>query len=466
MIVLRIKILLFSIITLLSLIAIGQNNYKISFYIHDYNYDSIYIEGYCGSKNMTIDSLKIAKDGGFHWTASNLPMGMYMIKSPKGDLFSFILDLSKEFSIEIYQNGDFFIKGSPENDAYFLYQKENKRTQSAMYYYKIKASERGANVDSLRQDILTVIDSFNTFQKSFFKTYPYNLITVISNGMNQSAPSSFFENGELKKGMEEQYVTYYRQHYWDKFHFKDIRLLYTPYFIKQFNTYISEITTQSPDTVCKAIDEFIVKADNSGGKEYADYIISWYLDNLPQLPFSFNEIIYSHMVKTYLDRASRFLMPSLIEFHSNNIKKINLFLPGNLMPNVVLRDFKGISHSLYSLKSKYTILYFFSTSCESCKKNIEDLKNFYKDYKDKYDVEIYSIDIEPDYAICKARQETDPYDWIVTHATLEELKPYDFQLNHTPSLFVLDANKRIINKTAIYDHVKQSIENDINSKGQ
>ncbi|MBR1627180.1 MAG: redoxin domain-containing protein [Bacteroidales bacterium] len=442
----------------------AQNSYKVSFFIHDYNYDSIYIEGYCGSKTSVMDSLKVSKDGGFHWTAVNYPMGMYMVKSPKGDLFSFLLDISKDFSIEIYQDGEFFVKNSTENDAYFLYQKENKKTQTAMYYYKIKANAKDANVDSLRRNIDSVIDDFQTFQRSFFKTYPYNLITVVTDGMNQSAPSFFFENGALKKGMERQYAYYYRKHYWDRFHFKDRRILYTPYFIKQFNIYISEITEQIPDTVCNALDEFVHKADSAGGKEYADYVIAWYLDNLPRLPFSFNEIIYSHVIKKYLDRASSYLPPSMIEFHQQNIEKIEPFLPGNQMPNVVLRDFENNVHRLYSLKKQYTVLYFFSTECESCKKNLDELKSFYKDYKDKYDVEIYSIDIDPDYAMSKARQSAEPFDWIVTHATVEELSAYNFQLDHTPSLFILDENKRILNKTALYEHVKKSIEFDYNTK--
>ncbi len=451
--------LLLIVLCCLTTIAKGQNNYKVSFFIHEYEYDSIFIEGFCGSKNLRMDSIKVSKDGGFHWIAKDYPMGMYMVKSKKGDLFSFVLEQSKDFSIEIYDSGEFFVKNSPENDAYFLYQKENKKCQSAMYYYKIKANEQGANVDSLRNDILNTIDSFNVFQKSFFKTYPTNLITVVFDGMEQTAPAYFFNNGKVIPEKQAEYNFYYRTHYWNRFHFTDKRILYTPYFIKQFNSYITEATAQEPDSICTAIDDFIKTADSKGGKEYADYIIAWYLDYLPQMPFSFNEMIYSHLVNTYIDRAATYLMPSVIEYHKGNLKKIEPFLPGKLMPNIILADFNKVPHSLYSVKKNYTVLYFFASTCESCKKNLEDLTNFYNDFKDKYDVEIFSIDIDQDYAICKARQEADPYPWIVTHANEAELRPYNFQLDHTPTLYILDKDKRILNKTAIYSHVKQTIEN-------
>lgn len=443
-----------------------QNSYEVTFNIHDYEYSTIYILGYCGSKSEIMDSVNVSKDGSFVWQADDYPMGMYMVRSPKGDMFSFVLEKSEKFAIEVYINGDFVVNNSPENDAYFLYQRENKRVQTAMYYYKLDAQANPDKADSLRQGILKIIDGFEQFQKNFFATYPDNIITVVTDGMNQSAPAYFFENGKLKEELRQEYTTYYRQHYWDRFHFKDNRILYTPYFIKQFNNYISEITLQEADTVCKAIDEFIVKADSQGGKEYADYVIAWYLENLPSLPFSFNEIIYDHIIKQYLERASTYLLPSAIEFHTQRIEKIRPFLPGKLMPNIILNDFTGVRHKLYSLKNEYTVIYFFSSSCESCKKNLEDLVNFYKFYKDEYDVQVYSIDIEPDYNLCAERQKQEPFDWIVTHASVEELRPYNFNLDHTPELFILDKNKRIINKTAIYDHVKKTIENDRNSKKQ
>lgn len=458
------KIIVVSVLCLVISNIKAQNNYKVTFYIHEMDYDTIYIQSYCGSNTEIVDSIKISKDGGFHWQAKDMPMGMYMAKSQKGDLFSFTLDKSKEFSVEIYPNGEFFVKGSPENDAYFLYQKENKQCQTAMYYYKLRAQASPDSADILKKEINAVIDSFTTFQRQFFAAYPENLISVVSEGMNQSAPSYFFENGKLKEGMQQEYQTYYRKHYWDKFHFNDIRVLYTPYFINQYNTYITEIANQQTDSVCVAIDEFIQKADSKGGREYADYVIAWYLDKFAAMPFSFNQIVYTYIVNKYLDRASGYLMPSVIEFHKQNVEKIKPFLPGNTLPNIRLLDFNGVAHSLYSLKNNYTVLYFFSSLCESCKKDLDDLKDFYKHFKQEYDVEIYSIDIEPDYAICKARQEADPYPWIVTHATAEELSKYNFNLDHTPQLFILDKNKKIINQTAIYKHVQRSIENDIYQK--
>lgn len=439
----------------------AQNNYEVNFFIHENQDSMIYIEGYSGEKTIIMDSvLRDKKDEGFHWKAKDYPMGMYMVRDSLQGMFSFVLEKSNNFTIEVYPSGEYFVKGSPENDAYFLYQKENKKYQLAMYYYKLDVQKEPSKKDSLYNELQKKMDTFNVFQKQFFVLYPNNLITSVSQSMVQKTPSNFIENNKVKKGMEMEYAIYYRKHYWDTFHFNDSRILYSPYFMKKFRTYISEITMQNPDTINEAIDEFIDAAKRGGGQMYADYIVAYYLDHSPKLPFSFNEITYVHIVDKYVNNKSTYLLPTEIQYHKNNVNKLRPFLPGNIMPNIVTRDFNGQEHSLYKVKNKYTVLYFFSSTCESCKKNLDVLEDFYKNKSKDMDVEVFCIDLEEDEAVCKARQEAHPFPWIVTHSTPKALEQYGFNLDHTPEIYILDATKRIINKTAIYAHVEETITNE------
>lgn len=443
----------------LSVTVNAQNNYEVDFFIHDDDNTKLYVEGFCGGSRDIMDSMTRKKDDSFHFSAKDYPEGMYMLKDEqKRDMFSFLLAKSKKFSIEIYKTGEAFVKGCAENDAYMMYQYENRKSQEAMYYYRLEAKAHPEKRDSLYADVKPKMDAFENFQRNFLATYPNNFISVVYRSMNQSVPSSFFANGKLKPGMEKEYSYYLRTHYWDNFAFDDNRILYSPYFIKQFNAYVSEITTQVSDSVCVAIDDFIAEADKRGGKEYADYVIGWYLANMPKRPFSYNEIIYVYLVDKYLDRAATYLMPSVIEAHKAYASKVSRFLPGKVMPNIVLRDFDGKEQRLYSLKNKYTVLYFFSSTCESCKKNLSVLKDLYQTNKDYYDFEIYSVDLEEDVAIAKARQEMDPFPWIVTQTDVENLRPYGFVLDHTPELYILDKDKRVINKTPMYEQIEKTLD--------
>lgn len=437
----------------------AQNKYEIDFFIHDIDDTILYIGNYVGASRQIIDSLRIKKDGSFHWSSNPLPKGMYMVKDQKQkDMFSFMLDNSRTFSIEIYNTSEAVVTNCPENDAYMLYQKENNIYQRAMYYYRLEAQAHPENQDSLYKALRPVMDNFNKFQESFFKTYPNNFITVTSESMIQNVPTRFLEDGKIKQGMEKEYYYYYRKHYWDSFRFDDNRLLYSPYFINKFNAYISEATPQVADSVCSSLDNFVAVALHRKGVEYADYVLMWYLNRLPQMPFSFNELIYQHIVNKYENYLKGLVTQEDMDYHKDYLGKISKFFPGNIMPNIIAEDIDGKPQSLYSIKKPFTVLYFFSSTCESCLKNIDVLKELYRMNKDYYNFEIFSIDIEDDVEIAKARQRMDTYPWIVTYKDVSSLRDYGFILDHTPELYILDKDKRIINKTPMYEHVEKTMD--------
>ena len=224
------------VLILLSQGLYSQNDYKVSFYIHECDDSIIYIQGYCGSDISIKDSMKILKDGSFSGVLRDYHTGLYTVKSQRGDLFSFLLDKSRDFSLEVYPTGEYAVTGSPENDLFFMYQYENKKCQRAMYYYKLDVQKNPEKADSLRNAVVQIMDTFEVFQQKVCESYPDNLMASVTTGMQQAVPSRFLEDGKLKQGMEKEYAYYYRMHYWDNFRFKDGRILYTPYFIKQFNT--------------------------------------------------------------------------------------------------------------------------------------------------------------------------------------------------------------------------------------
>ncbi|MBR1769970.1 MAG: redoxin domain-containing protein [Bacteroidales bacterium] len=439
---------------------LGQKKYQVDFFIHNIEDTLLYVGNYIGSHQEIIDSIKISKDGSFHWNSAPQPLGMYMMKnSQQRDMFSFVLGKSDKFSIEIYDSGEAFVKGCAENDAYLLYQFEHSKYQKAMYYYRLEAQAHPELQDSLYKALEPVLDSFKSFQTSFFELYPENLITVVSKSLIQNVPSYFIENGQVKQGMEKDYAYYYRTHYWDSFRFDDSRILYTPYFIKKFNSYIMDATVQDADSVSVAIDDFVRVANARNGREYADYVLYWYLERLPDFPFSFNELVYKHIMETYGSYLERFLTPGDIELQREYLSRIEKFLPGKIMPNIVAKDVDGKPQTLYAQKHRFTVLFFFAATCESCKKNLDVLLDLYKLNKDYYDFEIFAVDIDPDVEISKARQRSNiGFPWVVTFADASSLSEYGFILDHTPELYILDKDKRILNKTAIYNHVEQTMD--------
>ena len=102
--------------------------------------------------------------------------------------------------------------------------------------------------------------------------------------------------------------------------------------------------------------------------------------------------------------------------------KIRPLLPEKQFINISEKTLNDKTYNLYDIKTKYTVVYFWSAGCESCKINLDQLETFYKKYKRVYDVEIFSIDLDNNMEESIAFQQKHPFDWIVLKSNSTQLK--------------------------------------------
>jgi thiol-disulfide isomerase/thioredoxin len=148
----------------------------------------------------------------------------------------------------------------------------------------------------------------------------------------------------------------------------------------------------------------------------------------------------------------------------------NLVL-GAKPPNVILRDTTDVKwRDFYSLKSDYTILYFWDPECGHCKKTTPKLEVLYKQkFKDR-NIEIFSVGkaVGEDFqkwkdfirtnnltyinvgvtdALFKAAMD-DARQFVPKYTTIESLNyQTTYDIFSTPRVFVLDKDKNIIAKS-------------------
>ena len=438
------------------------SDYEVKLWIHDFEDSLIFIRGAYGQNaNLFLDSLHMQKDGSF-LLKGNYHSGIVVASSPQEDLFSFLLDKEKVFTLDIFPDGFYEVKGSIENDRYLEYQKMNKEYRTVMHECNAMARQQPEKKDSLQIVLRDARKTFSDYQQSFYKLYPENLMSVLVRAVTAPQVGKKYtdENGNVRKGMEAAYAYAYRSSFWDGFDFGDERIMGTPYFYKKFQTYIDKLTMQTADSVFASLKYFIDKANSSGGQLYSDYIIDLYLNKYSRLPFSFNEAIYVQMVDSlFNDSYTPWLGSSEREFYLERAEKIRPFLPSKPFPNITAQTIEGKPLRLYDLKNRYTVVFFWSAGCESCKKNIDELKNFYKDNKAKYDFEIFSIEMSGNIEQTQKQLQAEPFEWIVVQSNPTQInKLYGLDIDHTPEIYILDKEKRILNKTALYQHVRAVIE--------
>lgn len=441
------KIFVFSLLflALSNLLSAQTNHYKVTLWIHQLEDSSVYVSSSYGEKeNIILDTLQLTSEGSFI-LEGDYKSGLVVVSRAKQKLFSFLLDKNPIFSIDMYPYGYFEVKGCDENKYYLEYQKRNKEFRQLTSQYELDIKKYPAEKDSLTNLIQKAKTDFSKYQNHFFKSHPNNLMSVLMRSIQNPKPNPIFlENGKLIKGKELEYAYDYRTRFWDNFEFSDQRIISTPYFYNKFKTYIDKITMQTADSVYKAMEDFINIANQKGGQLYSQYIIDLYLEKLPLMPFSFNESLYVQIVENLINKGKTpWLSISDIERHNINTEAIKPFLPNNKFPNI---------NNLHDIKSKYTIIHFHSSTCESCKKNIENLIDFYNNQANKYDTKIISIEIGEG-------NDTNPFPWTNWQINPQILKQkYDIDIVRTPEIYILDKDKNILNKTVIYSHILKAIE--------
>lgn len=117
-------------------------------------------------------------------------------------------------------------------------------------------------------------------------------------------------------------------------------------------------------------------------------------------------------------------------------------------PDMKMPSYTGEWFRLSEVSAPYTILAFWEPSCGHCKKEIPHLKSAILDQYSKYGVKVFAVYVQVD---------PDPWKEFIEEHQLEDfINVYDpygsshyrqfYHIKSTPTLFVLDKDKKIIAK--------------------
>lgn len=445
----------------LPIFLFSQQSYDITFKIGGIYVDTVVIKSYYGNKTIVIDSLKREKDGSFHLKKDNIHRGIGIFSVGKIDIFTFVFDKVDKFEINLDDNWNYLVKGCQENDLYFEFQQANSNIRYLENKTKKEIKDNlNINKDSLNNIYTTEVNKFMSFQKEFYKNYPNHIMTKMVKALEDpQIPKEYLNGKQIDSTKKLEFIYYFRTHYWDNFDFSDNRLIATPYFFSKQKTYMNELTMQSADSIAVAIKDFIEKANQNNGLEYSKYILDYYIQMNIKLPFAYNEERFVEIVDRVVSgERTPWISPSEIETLKTEADKLRPLLPEKLFVNLSEKTLSGKTYNLHDVKTKYTVVYFWSAGCESCKINLDQLENFYKKFKNVYDFEIFSIDLDNNMEESIAFQQKHPFDWIVlkSNSTLIKEK-YNLDIEMTPDLYLLDKDKKIINHTPLYNQIEETI---------
>ena len=431
--------------------------YNIQCKVEGLNNATVFLSYYYGETSYVADTARSNEKGEFRFEGTEpLHPGVYAVTQHTNTLFNLVIGADQHFSLKtkpLDYNGNMSVSGDHDNDLYFDYLKYDARQrQHAQELAAVvgdstaapaKRQEARRELDALRNEVVQ-------YQRNVVDKNPGTTTAVLFKAGLPSEPSdSSFQE--------------YKHHYFDNFDLGNEILIRMPYPVYQdkVNDYLDNLVPPNADSVIMAIEEMVAMAKEN--QETYKYLVLKCMEKYQRPSVMGMDRVFVHLIDTYL-------LSGEMDFWANDQLKKNLkaiadpirnSMVGMKAQNLIMEDMGGKMRSLYDIKSKYTVVYFFDPDCGMCQKETPKLKKFYNDNKQKMGVEVFAVSVDTSLWKNKEYVRDAGVKWITVNASRAKTEDYKtlYEAVTTPAIYVLDDQKTILAKKIGTESIEAIVQN-------
>lgn len=254
----------------------------------------------------------------------------------------------------------------------------------------------------------------------------------------------------------EQRADFLAKHYWDNVNFADTNYIHHPDITEQAWADYCDLLNHVPlSTAQEAIKKTIARTETE--KKVFDYITGLadkylYDPNSPLRNEEFYIPVLEAMISSSVLTETEKIRPQArIEMaYKNRVDTKAIDFTYTLE--------SGAQSTLYKIKSQYTVLFINNPGCHACTENIEALKDspIINELIQKKQLAV--IALYPDEELDEWRRHRDefPQEWINGYDKSLTIKTQNlYDLKAVPTLYLLDANKKVLLKDATVQAITQ-----------
>jgi len=461
----RVLALILFVLLFCSGVNAAEKGYKISIILTGSADTSLLLAHYFGSKQYLDDTAYRNKQGVFIFEGDEkLKDGMYIVAgTSKNKYFDFFLTGSQqmEFACDPANVVNTMqVKGSDDNKAFYAYIKYlgSKQTEIEPLNNWMKANRnRSDSTEIVKARIEAIDKEAKAYIKNFFTSNPTYLSANFVKASNEPDYLQYITDVDGKVDSSKIYPTY-KAHYFDNFTFSDPRLIYTPVFAQKVDFYFDKLVVPVRDSLEVDIDKVMNLA--AANKEMQTYM-AWFLS----LKYETSQVmghdaLFVYIVRKYLETGK--VDWQYPEVKDNILKRVNTLEPlllGKPAPNLILLDTMNVAHSLVATKARYTLVFFWESTCGHCNQEMPKVLKFYEEFHNKYNLEIYGISTDTSLVKWKAYIRKNDMKWINVNGHLSLSGNYHtaYDIRSTPIMYLLDEEKKILTKFLLIDEITNVI---------
>lgn len=253
---------------------------------------------------------------------------------------------------------------------------------------------------------------------------------------------------------QEERMAYALEHYWQAYEFNDTTKANRDMGEQGFSTFLVLLQHADSAITAKAVERYMEKGFALPSlRALHNGMIRHYLDN-PNSPMR-NDVLYVHFLRAQLD----FYGPDEVaerERCAFLLRMVSLNQPGTIAADFRFTDRNGKKGRLHAIKSPLTLLLFNDPDCENCQKEMPRL--IASPLLQSPGLAVVAVYPDADTAIWKSAQSRMPATWTDAYSPDGEVVSRAiYYLPAMPSLYLLDADKRILLKDATPESALQYI---------
>ncbi|MDP4266931.1 MAG: thioredoxin-like domain-containing protein [Bacteroidota bacterium] len=463
------KYLLFLVVVFLLNNAFSQKVYTIKGTIKEMPSKKVILTDLYGHRQNVIDSTFIDENGKFSFTIKKkITVGFIRLmigKDAKSQYYggpdSYIDLIFNDENIEFYTD---FKK--PVDSMNIISSKENR-----IYYDFLKHDDKV----NFQLDVLSQLpavfpkgdDLYPEFEKKYsrlqrknheyidklIKDYPdYYAIHVI-----KSKRYPFLDYSLSSEGKS----IFIKAHYFDNVDFLDTLLLRSEIFASKIIGYIQLFRNQMLNKeeqeieFTNAVDTILYKA--SGNQKVLKYVCDYMSMGFDKLN---NENIIKHIAEYYVKESTCDKNESSLDnMYKKRLEGYKKLAIGNQTPDIEDKDIYGKQISLSKVINPKVLVIFWASWCPHCMETIPELKKFY-DEENKLNpgnFEVIAISLDTNKVEFSQVITKNQLNWmnICNLKGWNDKHAEDYYVYATPTMILLDKNKKILAKTTNIEELKQ-----------
>ncbi len=423
---------------------------------------TVYLGSYFGKGMALVDSAKLNEEGkGVFKGDTKLTTGIYFVVSPNYTIqFEFLMDGLQHFSIvaDTAAKEKAEIIGSPDNDLFKAYAvfsaAKGKQLQELEQAYK--KAPNAADSSQLRVEMSKVEKELGDYKTAIQKKNPESLLSALFHIMKRPiAPAIPVINGKADSLYPYRFV---KNHFWDDVIFSEDRLLRTPFFEPKLDDYFKYYISPEPDSIIAEVKYMLLSARSA--KELYPYLLTKFTNKYMNPEFMGQDKVFIYLFENFYAKGDTVLLnPASRKTIIERAYSLMANQLGQQAPMLELTDTLGKIRSLYGIEAPFTVVAFWDPNCGHCKEEIPRLDSLYRSKWKAKGVVIYSVNIYENelnawkqFIIEKKLSAT----WVHAYQTKEAKTAEEklalpnyrqlYDIFKTPTLYLLDKNKRIMAK--------------------